>query len=143
MTTDDVRTGPTNHQAQGGRDDDGVVGIADYRQEVRNQIDRRGKVRKERVDAKPHPVRDRAIGSNASKEPHRGGQDPKPFLQDRTLWPENEHRDDQRDPHDEESSGYRDQDVPHRGKPEHGSKLAEPNNLASGSEVRMLSCSVA
>lgn len=60
-----IEAGSAHDAAQGCGDDDGVVGVTEDRDEVRDQIDRHRQVSKQQTKADPHTSRQRLVSSEA------------------------------------------------------------------------------
>ena len=104
--------GAPGHRAQDERHDDGVVGVTQYRDEVRDQVYRQRKVSDEQREADTDTGRQRAIARKTLHESQHVRQQAHRVLQADLVGFSEPQRNDQRCPDQEEAACDADQDHP-------------------------------
>ncbi len=71
VTFDGLRSGPAGHRAQRERNADDVIGVADHRNEVRDQIQRRDQVRDQEQQPDTDTAGQAAVSGQTAQQPHQ------------------------------------------------------------------------
>ena len=115
MSLHRVAARPTRRESQSDRDDDGVVGIAENGDEIRNQVDRRQQVEQKNREPDSNTTRYGSIGGEALEQPRYVGRESNEVTKRSTtrmpalLDPENQN---ESQPQDQQPAEHAQSDLP-------------------------------
>jgi hypothetical protein len=98
MSCDGVRSRPSNDGSEYEHHDDGIVRVADHRDEVRYEIDGRGEVGEEEPEPDPQASWKGLITSEAAREADNVGNRAERFASSPLTWTKPPKHDQQREP---------------------------------------------
>lgn len=115
MPADCVSAGTANDGAQNQAHQDGVVRIAEHRDEIRDEVEGQGEIGEEQPEPDAHAARKLAVDRQAPQELQRVRQQPQRLAQERSFGlrlPEDE---DEERPTEQDSRGDSNEDSEHHG----------------------------
>jgi hypothetical protein len=109
VTGDRVRSGPADHRSQDERDEDRVVGVAEDRDEVGDQVDRHRQVGEQAPQPEAYAAGQRGVAREPGDEPEQVGQQPDRVTEGTALRPGQRQEGDEGRPEQEQAGPRREE----------------------------------